>query len=298
MTSSTARRAASVLLLFSFLCFPGGPVFAVDPETKPTSDETAAAPQNENQRSDRLFADFFEDEGKMWSAPFRPTLKNTLIWGVVLAGTGALIANDEAIYKRFKEYQGKHAWVDEVSPKVTLLGDFGVASGIAGLFFLDGVIFRDRKARETGILAVEALMHTGIIVQVMKHLAGRKRPEATEIGKDGWAGPSGFFKRYKENFSTYDSFPSGHTITAWGLATVISEQYRENPGVGIVCYSLATMAGLSRVTEDKHWLSDVLVGAALGFAIGKMVVRNERNRFRIMPSALPRGAGVALTYDF
>jgi len=288
----------SVLLLCSFLCFLGGPAFAADPESKPTSDETLAAKEKENQRKDRLFADFFKDEGKMWSAPFRPTLKNTLIWGAVLAATGALIANDESIYRNVKEYQGKHAWVDEVSPKITLLGDFGVASGIAGLFFLDGVIFRDEKARETGILAIETLLHTGILAQVMKHLAGRKRPEAPEIGKDGWAGPSGFFKRYSENFSSYDSFPSGHAITAWGLATVISAQYRESPGVGIVCYSLATLVGLSRVTEDKHWMSDVVVGAALGFAIGRMVVRNERKRLQVTPSALPRGAGVALTYEF
>jgi membrane-associated phospholipid phosphatase len=298
LKSTIRRRAVSILLLFSFIWLSAGEGFAAAEEPDSTSSAAPAAEEKTIPHNDRLFADFFRDEGKMWSAPFRPTLKNTLIWGAVLAATGALIANDEGIYQHFKEYQGKHPWVDEVSPKVTVLGDFGVASGIAGLFFLDGVIFRDAKARETGILAIEALLHTGILVQVMKHLAGRKRPEVPEIGKDGWAGPSGFFKRYSENFSSYDSFPSGHTITAWSLATVISAQYRESPGVGIVCYSLATLTGLSRVTEDKHWLSDVMLGAALGYAIGKMVVRNERHRLQVAPSALPRGAGVALTYEF
>jgi membrane-associated phospholipid phosphatase len=298
LTRTTSRRAVSILLLFSFFWLSTGRGFSAEPEADATASETPAVGKEEIRRKDRLFSDFFKDEGKMWSSPFRPTLKNTLIWGAVLAATGALIANDEAIYQRVKKYQVKHAWVDEVSPKITVLGDFGVASGIAGLFFLDGVIFKDEKARQTGILALEALVHTGIVVQLMKHLAGRKRPEAPEIGKDGWAGPSGFFKRYSENFSSYDSFPSGHTVTAWGLATVISAQYRESPGVGIVCYSLATLAGLSRVTEDTHWMSDVLFGAALGFAIGKMVVLNERHRLQITPSALPRGAGVALTYEF
>jgi membrane-associated phospholipid phosphatase len=172
-----------------------------------------------------------------------------------------------------------------------------VDCGIAGLFFLGGVIARDRKARDTGLMAWEALLHTGILCQVVKHLAGRQRPWV-ENGSDYWYGPSAFFKRYSQDFfSRYDSFFSGHTVSAWSLATVIAENYKSHLWVPITCYGLATLAGLSRLTEDAHWLSDVFLGAVIGFAVGKMVVRNHNQRLRFTPALTPGGAGLAISYE-
>jgi membrane-associated phospholipid phosphatase len=55
-------------------------------------------------------------------------------------------------------------------------------------------------------------------------------------------------------------------------------QYRESVWAPIVAYSVATGVGLSRLTLDKHWLSDVLVGGVVGHIIGRLVVRNHRSR--------------------
>jgi len=240
---------------------------------------------------------FFKDEGEMWTAPFRLDWKNLALFSAVVIGTGVLVANDEAIYERFKSFQGSHAWVDTISPKVTMLGDWGVDCGIAGLFFLGGLALKDRKARDTGLMAWETLLHTGLLVQVVKHLAGRQRPEA-ENGLDYWYGPKAFFKRYSlGSFSHFDSFFSGHTVSAWGLATVIAENYKNHAWVPVTCYGLATLAGLSRVTEDAHWLSDVFLGAAIGYAVGRMVVRNRNQRLQFSPALTPGGAGLALSYQ-
>jgi len=122
-------------------------------------------------------------------------------------------------------------------------------------------------------------------------------------GNDHWSGPSGFFKRYKEGqMRYYDAFPSGHTISIFGTATVISEMYKDTVWVPIVSYSLATLCGLSRVTEDTHWLSDVFLGAVLGYAIGKFVVK-KRNRLgkgklSIQPVANPHQISIGLSYVF
>ncbi len=249
------------------------------------------------EKKETYVSQFFKDEGEMWTAPFHLDLKAALLFGTVLAGTGILIANDEGIYENFKSYQSRHSWVDKVSPKITLLGDWGIDCGIAGLFFLSGVVIRDQKARDTGLMALETLLHTGFLVQVIKHLAGRQRPKV-EHGKDHWFGPAAFFKRYSEGyFSRYDSFASGHTISVWGLATVIAENYKNHFWVPLTCYGLATMVGLSRLTEDAHWFSDVFVGAVLGYAIGKMVVRNQNKRLQILPSASAGGLGLALSYE-
>jgi membrane-associated phospholipid phosphatase len=243
-------------------------------------------------------SNFFKDEAKMWSAPFRLGWKNFAVFSLVMVGSGILVANDEGIYENFKLFQERHPWVNKLSPKVTLLGDWGVDCGIAGLFFLGGVVFRDRKARDTGLMAWEALLHTGLLVQVVKHVAGRQRP-SVENGIDYWHGPSAFFKRYHNGgaFSRYDSFFSGHTVSAWSLATVVAENYRDRLWVPIACYGLAALTGLSRLTEDTHWLSDVFLGAVVGFAVGKMVVRNQNKRLQLAPSLSPSGAGLALRYE-
>ncbi len=242
-------------------------------------------------------SNFLKDEGRMWGAPLHWDVKDFLVCGAVLAATGALIANDEAIYKEFKSFQGTNPWVDKVSPAATLLGDWGVDCGIAGLFFLGGVLAKDRRARDTGLMAWETLLHTGLLVQVVKHLAGRQRP-SVESGSDYWYGPSAFFKRYSEGyFSSYDSFFSGHTVSAWGLATVIAENYRHRPWVPPLCYGLAALVGLSRLTEDAHWLSDVFLGAAVGFAVGKMVVHNQNKRFQFTPALTPGGAGLSFSFE-
>ncbi len=199
--------------------------------------------------------------------------------------------------RNFKLFQSRNPWVETVSPKVTMLGDWGVDAVSPACFFIGGVIFKDRKARDTGVMAWETLLHTGLLAQVVKHLAGRQRPRV-ESGIDYWYGPVAFFKRYSQgSFSRYDSFFSGHTVSAWSLATVIAENYKERLWVPITCYGLATLVGLSRLTEDDHWLSDVFVGAAVGYAVGKMVVRNQNRRLQVSPALSPGGIGLAVSYE-
>ena len=65
----------------------------------------------------------------------------------------------------------------------------------------------------------------------------------------------------------------------------------------ITCYGLATLVGLSRLTEDAHWLSDVFLGAVIGYAVGKMVVRNQNKRLQIAPALSPGGVGLAFSYE-
>ncbi len=243
------------------------------------------------------FDNFLSDQKEIWLSPFQSKLKNILLAGGFLALTLILIANDEAIYRHFSSFRDNHKWVQDFSPVITKVGEFEVPVGISALFFLSGMIFKDRKARDTATLALAAMLQSGIVVQLVKHLSGRQRPRID--GTDHWYGPAGFFKRYSQNnFSKYDSFFSGHTITAWSLATVIAEQYREQFWVGLISYSAATLCGLSRVTENDHWLSDVLLGAACGYAIGKMVVRNfNRKKTAIVPMTGINSFGISITID-
>ncbi len=289
------RKTAAVLLLMSV--FSAQALVGQTAASPQSGQDTAQEPAQEKKTAPYV-SGFFKDEAEMWGAPFRLDWKNFAVFSMVMVGSAILVANDEGIYENFKLFQDRNSWVDKLSPKVTVLGDWGVDCGIAGLFFLGGVVFKDRRARATGLMAWEALLHTGFLVQVVKHVAGRQRP-SVENGFDYWHGPAAFFKRYHNGgaFSRYDAFFSGHTVSAWSLATVIAENYWDRPWVPVACYGLATLAGLSRLTEDTHWLSDVFLGAVVGFAVGKMVVRNQRRRLQLAPSLSPSGAGLALRYE-
>ncbi len=61
------------------------------------------------------------------------------------------------------------------------------------------------------------------------------------------------------------SFPSGHTATAFMTATMLNKEYGyKSPWIGVGAYSVATATGLMRMANNKHWLSDVMVGAGIG----------------------------------
>lgn len=266
------------------------------------ADETADETKNKTEKEPRLFKAVLQDQGKILTSPFRMKGKDFLLWGGVVLVTGVLIANDETIYREIKEFQQKNEWIDDISPKVTKLGLGEWNLGIAGAFYLGGLLFKDKKAKETARLTLMTFIHTGIVVQIGKHLTGRQEPK-WDNGKDHWAGPAGFFKRYKEGeISHYDAFPSGHTITIFGTATVVAEMYKKTIWVPVLSYSLAAACGLSRVTEDTHWLSDVFLGAVLGYAIGKYIVK-KRNRLgkeklNIYPIAHSQQIGINLQYIF
>lgn len=72
-------------------------------------------------------------------------------------------------------------------------------------------------------------------------------------------------KSTRPDYSGANSFPSGHTTIAFINAAILSKEYKEQyPWISILGYSCATVTGLSRVANNRHWMSDVLFGASLG----------------------------------
>jgi membrane-associated phospholipid phosphatase len=98
-------------------------------------------------------------------------------------------------------------------------------------------------------------------MQAMKLLTDRARPAD---------GSNGHF------WSGGDSFPSGHSMEAWALAKVVADEYSDKPLIKIGMYSFATAVSLSRISGQRHYPSDVLVGSAVGYLIGKFVMRNHQ----------------------
>jgi PAP2 superfamily len=259
-----------------------------------SSDQASAvvAPKPEKQN---FVYTFFDDEAEMWTSPFHMNQHDALLWGGIAATTAIAIGVDEPVSRDVYRFRNEHVWVQTVSPIATQFGQFYVPYGIAALYCLDGWVFEDDARMDTGLLAAQAMLHSGIIVQVLKHMFGRSRPFVYN-GRDIWYGPRAILKRYEGGgFSPYDSFPSGHTITAFSLAAVIAE--REPQWVGVIAYTCAGLCGVSRITQHDHWLSDVIVGGALGVAIGKFEVDAHQKRYSIYPTVGLGSAGVLIQFD-
>jgi membrane-associated phospholipid phosphatase len=77
--------------------------------------------------------------------------------------------------------------------------------------------------------------------------------------------------RERPNGEDSQSFPSGHTSNAFALAAVVEGHYGWK--LGVPAYLLAGFVGASRLEQDKHYLSDVVAGATLGYIVGRTVVR-------------------------
>lgn len=291
-------RAAAVLVLAMVLST--GPLSGWPASSRAAKDRENPADPGRASRAptlEKAAKDFLRDSGRIWSSPFR--LKPKHIGPLVLAAatTAVLIALDEDVHRGFETYAEEHGWVGDAGPVITTLGGAG-AWAAAGLFYGTGLIFKDDRARDTGYLAASAILQSFLVSHAVKGLAGRQRPLAAG-GEDRWNGPAGFFKRYDpDNYGLYDSFPSGHAATAFSLATVVALQYRHRVWVGIAAYTLAGAAGLSRVSESRHWMSDVFIGAALGHLVARLVVHNHVKRRRLVPVLACSGRAVAVGFHY
>lgn len=292
-------RALTASLLILVLCSGTLTAGTSCAQERPAG-EAAAGTSAEAKRTLNLRQagkDFVEDTGRIWSSPFRIKERHAGPLILLAATTTFLIAADEDIRDAFIGYRDGHGWVDDVSPVVTLIGGPG-AWVAAGFFFGAGLVFKDDRARDTGYLAASAMAQSFLVSHLAKSLTGRQRPLAAD-GEDHWAGPAGFFKRYDPAYDNlYDSFPSGHAATAFSLATVVALQYRDRTWVPVLSYSLAVVASLSRVTQDRHWMSDVVVGAVLGHLIARLVVRSHYKRQRLVPVLGCSGRSVTVGFYY
>ncbi len=72
-------------------------------------------------------------------------------------------------------------------------------------------------------------------------------------------------RRTRPDGSSMDSFPSGHTATAFMTATMLHKEYGwRSPWFSIGGYTVATVTGVSRLLNNKHWMTDIATGAAIG----------------------------------
>jgi membrane-associated phospholipid phosphatase len=239
---------------------------ATIPEPRPdcSGEGQVQAPRSAKEISEKHFVrNLATDQRIIWTSPLKARSYRLKFILPFALSTIALIAADKAVAREVSEGPPGHLF--DVSHGISYAGSVGVA-GFAGMFY--GVValeHRDR-ARETGLLAGEALVDSEIVSEVLKLTTRRERP-GTSDGRARVDDARGAFG------SGGSSFPSGHAIASWTVASVFAERYPDKPLVKYSAYGVAGLVSIARVTGRNHFPSDVAVGSVLGYLIGRYVVR-------------------------
>ena len=208
----------------------------------------------------QFFKNILSDQKAIWTSPLH-LRRSDARWLVPLAvGTGVLFATDRTTGDEIGEF---HAQLNP-SRIVSYAGSYYGTGLVLASFYVIGRAKHNERARETGLLGAEALLNSMIVAKGLKVITQRGRPLTG--------------RERSEFFEGGSSFPSGHSIQAWSVATVIANEYHDHRAVQIAAYGIASAVSVSRFTGRKHYLSDVLVGSVMGYGIGQYVYHSHHRK--------------------
>jgi membrane-associated phospholipid phosphatase len=179
--------------------------------------------------------------------------------------------------------------VTSTTTVVQRFGEPAMTVAVSSGLMLTGVALGKPEVTRSGLRVAGAVGLATVVSQLTKGVTGRLRPDAALSDGDEF-----------EPFTFSDrSFPSGHTAAAFALATTLADDIH-HPLATIGLYGLATATGIARIQQNRHWTSDVLIGAALGVASAKFI-SGRWTVFGLRAPTLfvgPQGAGVSYQASF
>ena len=302
-----ARRAPALCALILLSVWgasaqsrPQGPPAGAQPSPAPEARPTPEA-QPTPTLEHRFFRNVLRDQGAIWTSPFHVGRGDAKWLAPLGLSAAVLFATDRRTAGALHNDRARL----EASRDVSYAGSLYTAGALAAASYFVGRQSSNPRLRETGLLGAEALADSVIVYSALKEVTQRPRPR-----EDGGRG------RF---FTGGDSFPSGHATNAWSFATVVAQEYKDRPLVRWGAYGIAGLVSVSRFTGRKHFLSDVLVGSAIGYGIGRYVYRKNHDpsldaadgaektgaaRSKLLPLVAPqfsraeRTYGLALAWDF
>ncbi len=229
------------------------------------------------------FKKYWTDTKTIVSSPFRWKSKDWTQFGAFIVAESGLTLVDPGVRDFFQSHQNKTA--SYISTNV--LEGFGAKHSylLMGGIFTYGLIFKNNKCKSTALLALESFALASLVTRVPKELLGRERPHSGH-------GPYTFNGPF-----TNVSFPSGHTTASFAVASVIATQFRDSKWIPITAYSVAGLAGISRIYDNQHWLTDVVAGATIGTLVGNLVSHRTLNsHLTVVPFGNGTFQGIKVVY--
>ncbi len=167
----------------------------------------------------------------------------------ILAATGVLIAKvDRPADNRIQSKP-----LQQISGRWSNVG-LGLEIGAGALGYGVGCGKHSSYLRDSGFKALAAMGAAGAVDLALKLAFDRQYPTAPGSTGKFWGGGR--------------SFPSGHSAVSFAFAALVAHRYPHNKWVKWTAYALATGVALSRYPAKKHYPSDILMGATLGYVAG------------------------------
>jgi len=228
----------------------------VEAQTTPAPSPTPKASPTPSLEKE-FFKNVLGDQKAIWTAPLHLE-RGDMKWAIPYSiGVMSLFTTDRITGDEIAESDRQVA----ASRAISYAGSAYGFAAVAGGFYLIGRATHNSRARETGILSAEAAIDGLIVSAALKGVTQRTRPQTGS--------------ERSEFFDGGNSFPSGHSVQAWSMATIVANEYHDHRLVQVTAYALASAVSISRFTGGRHYISDVLVGSSLGFGIGRYVYRTH-----------------------
>jgi membrane-associated phospholipid phosphatase len=214
-----------------------------------------------------LPGNFLHDQGEIFLFPRQ--LARGRYWSptiVVASATVALLSADPHVDPYFNHTTAFRRFNRAFGSELTGAETIAIPSAL----YVIGYHRQDSYMQNTALFAGEAVADSEVVRVFINSVTTRWRPQ--DIYRR---------RNYADTFfhsvsHVGSSFPSGHTIAAVAVATVIARRYREHRWVPWVAYGLAGTIGFSRISLRAHFPSDVFLGGILGYAIARYDVLQDR----------------------
>jgi membrane-associated phospholipid phosphatase len=171
----------------------------------------------------------------------KPNYWKTFRVPIILSAVGLVTLTDNEVFDKWEVNELRERVVPNFK---THVDDYIVVTPAVAVFALDafGIKAKNNFANRV-VLLVKSELIVSAITFPLKNITHEQRPDHT----------------------TDDSFPSGHTSHVFMAATFLHHEYgAQHPWISVLGYATATGVGVLRIMNDRHWISDVLVGAGIG----------------------------------
>lgn len=253
------KAVVSVAILSTVLSLHAGaqqPIDSPDGNPLPATPAAASLTARLPHPNERYFFQHLAiDQKNIWTSPAHLKFDDAK-WLLPSAGiaTGLFVTDPDSSF-------GMASYHPNTWKEVSNYG-LGAALGTTGAMYVWGHITNNDRARESGVLATEAMVSVLPMQFAIRGATGRLRPYQSNYQNVFFDGGS--------------SFPSNHSAVAWAFASVVAHEY-PNLYAQLGAYGLATGISLARVAASQHYLSDVFVGGLIGYQVGRQVYRARHN---------------------
>jgi membrane-associated phospholipid phosphatase len=217
----------------------------------------------------QLLPNFLEDQQSIWTFPARLVEPHDFVPTIAVAGVaaGLFLEADPPVAHYFRNTGAFGDFNHVFNGHTTSIGPVLVPAALLVI----GLVTKDKKMKDTALFTAESVADAEVVATVLKAATSRARPSDLSahsgFGDSFWEGKSGL---------SSGSFPSGHTIAAFSVATIISRRYgKGHRWVPWAAYGVAAAVGFSRLSLSAHFVSDVFMGGVMGYSISRFTVLRD-----------------------